>query len=43
MKKISLLFIAVLFSVSALVAQTRLVGTVKVAESDTPLPGVTVT
>ena len=43
MKKVSLLFIAVLLSVSALVAQTKVVGTVKVAESDTPLPGVTVT
>lgn len=43
MKKVSLLFIAVFLSVSALLAQTRLTGTVKVAESETPLPGVTVT
>lgn len=43
MKKVFLAFAAIIFSVSALFAQTTAKGVVKIAETDTPLPGVTVT
>lgn len=43
MKKVLLAFVVILFSTAALVAQTTATGVVKIAETDTPLPGVTVT
>ncbi len=43
MRKIWLVFAAFIFTTAFLSAQTRLSGYVKIAESETPLPGVTVT
>ena len=43
MRKIWLVFAAFIFTTTFLSAQTRLTGYVKIAESETPLPGVTVT
>ena len=43
MKKVLLVISAVLLSTSAIFAQTQIKGVVKVADSETPLPGVTIT
>lgn len=43
MKKITLLFVLMFFTLLSVSAQTKLTGVVKVADSDVPLPGVTVT
>ena len=43
MRKLVLVLSAVIFTSVLVSAQTRLTGFVKVAESETPLPGVTVT
>ena len=43
MKKVLLVFSALLITTSGLFAQTQIKGVVKVADSETPLPGVTIT
>ena len=43
MKKVLLVFSVLLFTTISMFAQTQIKGVVKVADSETPLPGVTIT